>query len=318
VYVKLFSQILNSSIWLEAGETRLVWITLLAAMDKEGFCQFAAPGNLANTARVSLEACTKALEILEGPDPHSSDPANEGRRIERVPGGWIVLNAGKYRALGTLEHKRAQTAERVKHWKRAQKDAKAKIKSKIGGNAKVTQGNAGVRTGNAKVHHADTDTHVDLKASTGGVSKGESEGAGDFGAEEPKPETPKPRTEPAPKRAAPSNANLADSVFIETLKANPAYSQIDIERELGKAGAWCEANHRVCTKRFFVNWINRAERPLQEANGNGGIVKQTGARRETTSERRWRETREYCEALNSRELDTGLARYPGLPPARDS
>jgi hypothetical protein len=101
MYNKLFSKILTSSIWLENKDTRLVWITLLAAMDEDGFCNFAAMGNLARTAGLTLKETREAVKILESPDDESSDPSNEGRRIERIPGGWIVLNAPKYREMVT-------------------------------------------------------------------------------------------------------------------------------------------------------------------------------------------------------------------------
>lgn len=50
--------------------------------------------------------------------------------------------------------------------------------------------------------------------------------------------------------------------FLAWLKTNEAYSHIDIAREFGKAMTWCEVNNRQCTERFFVNWLNRIERPL--------------------------------------------------------
>ena len=50
--------------------------------------------------------------------------------------------------------------------------------------------------------------------------------------------------------------------FVAWLKTNAAYSHIDIDHELGKALAWCEVNNRQCTERFFVNWLNRIEKPL--------------------------------------------------------
>lgn len=97
MYNKIFTKILDSSIWLEADSTRLVWLTMIASMDSEGFCQFASAANVARRAIVSDEAAINAIKVLESPDANSSDPDNEGRRIERVPGGWIVLNASKYR-----------------------------------------------------------------------------------------------------------------------------------------------------------------------------------------------------------------------------
>lgn len=113
MYNKLFTKILDSSIWLEPTPTRIVWLTMLAVMDQDGMVQFASVANLAHRARVSLEEATEAVRCLETPDPNSSDPSHEGRRIERVPGGWLVLNAATYAALVTRTVAREQTRQRV-------------------------------------------------------------------------------------------------------------------------------------------------------------------------------------------------------------
>lgn len=112
LYNKLFTKILDSSIWLEADATRIVWFTMLAAMDQDGFVQFASVANLAHRARVDHDAAKTAVAVLEGPDENSSDPDHDGRRIERVPGGWMVLNSEKYKELATREHQRQQTKQR--------------------------------------------------------------------------------------------------------------------------------------------------------------------------------------------------------------
>jgi len=95
-YSKLFSEIVTSSIWSEDDKTRIVWITMLALKDSRGFVPAALPG-LANAARVSVARCEAAVAILESPDKHSRTPDNDGRRIKKVDGGWMVLNHDKYR-----------------------------------------------------------------------------------------------------------------------------------------------------------------------------------------------------------------------------
>ncbi len=132
MYNKLFTKILDSSIWMESADTRLVWLTFIAAMDETGFVQFASPANVAHRARVDLKGAEEALASLEAPDPNSFDPDNEGRRIERVPGGWIVLNAAKYREIVTRSISKEQTRERV-----------ARFREKRKGNADVTQSGSG-------------------------------------------------------------------------------------------------------------------------------------------------------------------------------
>lgn len=122
MYTKLFGKILDSSIWLEPDPTRIVWITLLAGMDEDGFAHFSALQNLADRAKVSLEAARVAVEKFQAPDPDSGNPANEGRRIERVPGGWMILNASYYRELFSRAIKRERTRERVARFRAKSKD----------------------------------------------------------------------------------------------------------------------------------------------------------------------------------------------------
>lgn len=106
MYNKLFTKILDSSIWTAPTPTRIVWLTFIAAMDEDGFVPFASVKNVAHRAIVSLEEAEAAIVCLESPDKDSSDPDNEGRRILRVDGGWIVLNSKKYRAIATREHQK--------------------------------------------------------------------------------------------------------------------------------------------------------------------------------------------------------------------
>jgi hypothetical protein len=57
--------------------------------------------------------------------------------------------------------------------------------------------------------------------------------------------------------------------FITTLKENPAYKEIDIDKEVGKMKAWlsCKRNkHRKLTEKFILTWLNRVEFPLKVKN----------------------------------------------------
>ena len=121
MYSKIFTKILDSSIWLESNPTRIVWLTFLAAMDETGFAQFASTLNVAHRARVTDEEAIAAIKCLCSPDPNSSDPDNEGRRLERVPGGWIVLNAIKYRNIVSRAVAQEKTRIRVTAWRERNK-----------------------------------------------------------------------------------------------------------------------------------------------------------------------------------------------------
>lgn len=121
MFNKLFTKILDSSIWLEPNTTRIVWITLLAAMDEDGYCHFSTIQNLADRARVTKADTEKAVRCFLEPDEGSGNPANEGRRIEKVPGGYIILNAGYYRDMMNRDIQREQTRIRVQRWREKQK-----------------------------------------------------------------------------------------------------------------------------------------------------------------------------------------------------
>ncbi len=113
-FVKLYSSILDSSVWAEPAETRLLWVTLLAMADANGIVRSSVPG-LAHRARISREACEIGLESLQAPDPDSVTPDHEGRRLARIEGGWLVLNHRKHRDMRT--DSQIKGAERVKRFR---------------------------------------------------------------------------------------------------------------------------------------------------------------------------------------------------------
>jgi hypothetical protein len=135
MYNKLFTKILDSSIWLEPQPTRIVFITLLAAMDEDGYAHFSAIENLASRARVSVTQCNTAVQTLSEPDPNSCDPEFQGRRIERVPGGFMILNAKKYKSIADSASRREATRSRVQKFR----EKKALDAEKKNGNTDVTR-----------------------------------------------------------------------------------------------------------------------------------------------------------------------------------
>lgn len=104
-YTKLFQKILNSSIWDEDDKTRIVWITMLAMSNKDGEI-LSTVSSLARNARVSKEDCRTALAKFCAPDPESTTPDYEGRRIAAIEGGWKLLNHRKYRDMMGIEERR--------------------------------------------------------------------------------------------------------------------------------------------------------------------------------------------------------------------
>jgi hypothetical protein len=109
VYAKFFSSVIFSSLWHEHPNTRVLFLTLMAMADKEGYIYASRPG-LARAAALEEGTCNAALDILIAPDVESSDitrnPENEGRRVEEIPGGWRVINYSYYRELGNQQDRR--------------------------------------------------------------------------------------------------------------------------------------------------------------------------------------------------------------------
>lgn len=109
-FTKLQRSIITSSIWLQDDQTRIVWVTLLALCDRDGMAR-CSPMGLAHQARVSPEACDHAVEVLSSRDPDSRDNG-DGCRIERCPGGFIIVNYLRVLAEGNTEEKRRKEREK--------------------------------------------------------------------------------------------------------------------------------------------------------------------------------------------------------------
>jgi len=111
-FTKLFQGIVHSTIWREPMHVKIVWVTMLAMADRDGGVSLSIPG-LADLSKVSLSECVDALARLKAPDEWSRTKEHEGRRIEDVDDGWVILNYLKYRNLMNRDDQRIKTRERV-------------------------------------------------------------------------------------------------------------------------------------------------------------------------------------------------------------
>lgn len=121
-FVKLDCGILDSSIWVEPSDTRVCWITMLAMADRTGLVASTAPG-IARKACISLDAARTALTIFESPDSDSRSLSADGRRIERVDGGYQILNYEKYREKDHTAAARAKKYREAHPSRRDDRDA---------------------------------------------------------------------------------------------------------------------------------------------------------------------------------------------------
>lgn len=150
-YTKLDCGITDSTIWQAPDATRLVWITMLAMVDQNGYVGASMPG-LAGRARVSLDACIAAVKTLESPDLWSRSKEHEGRRIAEADGGWILLNHAKYRAKQSADDRRERS--RI-----AMAELRAKRREKANGYPSLTK----LPLHESKLSQAEADTDTDTE-----------------------------------------------------------------------------------------------------------------------------------------------------------
>lgn len=120
-YTKLFSEIVASTIWQEPLHVKVVWITMLAMKDDRHEVRASIPG-LAKLSGVSLEQCEEAIRCLVSPDTYSRSKEFEGRRIEEVDGGFLILNGEKFRKIRNEEDRKTYKAEWQKKYRRRRKE----------------------------------------------------------------------------------------------------------------------------------------------------------------------------------------------------
>lgn len=124
MYGKIFADIFDSSIMVHGGDTVYVFIALIVLADQGGYVRITAPALAARIGK-DLETVSRALEALQQPDPHSSSPEEEGRRIiplrELTGGeenrGWWVVNYLKYREIARRQERAAKSTERKRQWR---------------------------------------------------------------------------------------------------------------------------------------------------------------------------------------------------------
>lgn len=62
--------------------------------------------------------------------------------------------------------------------------------------------------------------------------------------------------------AKPSTASAVDSIWLGSLTTDPAFSGIDVAREIAKARLWADTRRRKFSRRFCLNWLNKVEKPM--------------------------------------------------------
>lgn len=97
---------MDSSLWCEPDFVVKVFLTMIAKKDLDDIVRGSA-FNIAQWAKKTEAEVLEALKILAAPDTKRIEPQPfDGRRIRRVPDGWLVLNGSKYRQMMSSESRR--------------------------------------------------------------------------------------------------------------------------------------------------------------------------------------------------------------------
>jgi hypothetical protein len=114
-WTPLFSKVVDSSLWEEPDYVVKIFITMLALKDADQVVRYNAYG-IAQRARKTEKEVLDALKILSSPDKKRIEPQPfDGRRVEKVEGGWLLLNGLVYqemmRGINRKEYKAAKQRE---------------------------------------------------------------------------------------------------------------------------------------------------------------------------------------------------------------
>jgi len=70
----------------------------------------------------------------------------------------------------------------------------------------------------------------------------------------------KSKAPPCPVETGPTSQT--DEEWLEGLQQDFAYREIGVRLEHAKMIRWCEVNKKKPSRRRFINWLNRAEKPM--------------------------------------------------------
>ncbi len=230
-YTKLFSTIVASTIWREPDHVRIVWITMLAMSNADGVVEASVPG-LADLARVTVEQCEDALFRLRTPDPYSRTKDNEGRRIADVDGGFLILNRAKYRDKCSTDDRREYQRAYRAEYRKAGRD-KARPANPTGGQHVVNNGQ----------HLSTRSIQTEYRVQSTAAAKD--------------------------KKSKPPADELSET-WLTDLQSDLAYKELSVAIEFAKARRWCLERKRHCTRRFFLNWLNRCRQSPPGSTRNNG------------------------------------------------
>jgi uncharacterized phage protein (TIGR02220 family) len=116
-WTPIWNKLPDSSIWLESKEVKILFVTMLALKDRDHVVRLNA-FELSRKSNLTEQEVIDALEVLKSPDTKRLEPQEyEGRRIERVEDGWLILNGEKYREKIQEQRRREYCREKMREYR---------------------------------------------------------------------------------------------------------------------------------------------------------------------------------------------------------
>lgn len=139
MYSPLFSKIVDSSLWREEDWVIKIFLTMIAKQDKDHVVRGSA-FNIGEWAKKDEATALAALKVLAAPDTKRIEPQPfEGRRIERVEDGWLILRGAFYQDLMREVNRRRYKADHEAK-RRAEEKANGKPKRLSRAMGKMSEG----------------------------------------------------------------------------------------------------------------------------------------------------------------------------------
>lgn len=134
---------------------------MIVLCDADGVVDM-TPAAISRRTGIPIEHIKAGIEILEGEDPYSRTPDEEGRRIKRLggerPWGWYIVNHEKYRKFQDADTIREQNRERKR--KQREKGKSPDVTDGHGPSRMVTNGHGQSRGSHEESRHTNTDTNT--------------------------------------------------------------------------------------------------------------------------------------------------------------
>jgi len=209
-----------------------VWGFVIASTRPPGIVEI-NPRALAPALGCSVDEINTAITYLCSPDPESRTKEHDGCRLIRE-GQFMfrVPTFDKYRNARDQDARKAYDRERKRLERERKNDGTCHSMSQ---NVTHSPPPSAQAEAEAEAEAKGTKTLVETVA----------------------PEPKKPRLA----EASPT-AKLSDDEWLESLAKDETYHGIEVRREHGKMLRWCETHRKQPTRKRFVNWLNRAERPM--------------------------------------------------------